>query len=116
VNLWATWCPPCVAEMPYFTQLHKEYAEKGVEVISVSADGKAAIANAVVPFQKKQQLPFAIQVLAEPNPDALTEVFGKELSGALPETFVYDKEGKLVKSWESEVTFEELEAAVKPLL
>ncbi len=116
VNFWATWCPPCIEEMPYFVELHNRYKDKGVVVISVSADSVDTIDKAVRPFAKDKALPFSVHVLADRDPDAVTAVIGKELSGALPETLVYDKEGALKKSFEGAVTLEELEAEVKPLL
>ncbi len=116
VNFWATWCPPCIEEMPYFVELHKRYKDKGVVVISVSADSVDTIDKAVRPFVKDKALPFSVHVLADRDPDAVTAVIGKELSGALPETLVYDKDGALKKFFEGDVTLEELEAEVKPLL
>jgi peroxiredoxin len=102
--------------MPYFVELHNRYKDKGVVVISVSADSVDTIDKAVRPFAKDKALPFSVHVLADRDPDAVTAVIGKELSGALPETLVYDKEGALKKSFEGAVTLEELEAEVKPLL
>lgn len=116
VNLWATWCPPCVEEMPYFVELFTKYKDKPLTFISVTADAKDTLESAVLPFQKKQALPFPIYLLDERDPDALTSVFGKELSGALPETLIYDKSGALKKVWEGEVTLAELEAEIGPLL
>lgn len=116
VNFWATWCPPCVSEMPYFAELYTKYADKPLSLLSLSADAKDTIDKAVIPFQKEKKLPFPIWVLDERDPDAFTEVLGKELSGALPETLIYSKDGELVKAWEGEVTLAQLEEVIAPLL
>lgn len=116
VNFWATWCPPCVSEMPHFAELYKKYAGKPLSLLSLSADAKDTIDKAVIPFQKEKKLPFPIWVLDERDPDAFSQVLGKELSGALPETLVYAKDGKLVKAWEGEVTLAQLEEVIAPLL
>ena len=116
VNLWATWCSPCVEEMPYFISLHKNYGAKGVELISISADAKDTIDTAVKPFQKDHALPFPIHVLSESNPDATHASAHKELSRSPPETLLLDKTGKLVNNWEGPVTYEQLEEAVKAQL
>ncbi|MFM1921681.1 MAG: hypothetical protein RLZZ303_3315 [Candidatus Hydrogenedentota bacterium] len=116
INFWATWCPPCVSEMPYFAELYTKYAGKPLSLLSLSADAKDTIEKAVIPFQKEKKLPFPIWVLDERDPDAFTAVLGKELSGALPETLIFSKEGELVKTWEGEVTLAQLEEVIVPLL
>lgn len=116
MNFWATWCPPCVEEMPYFVQLYNSYNGKGVELISISGDGKENLDSAVRSFQKDRSLPFAIHVISEQSPEALDAVLTKELTGALPETLIYDKDGKLAKQFEGPVTQQQLEDAVKALL
>lgn len=116
LNFWATWCPPCVSEMPYFAELYTKYAGKPLTLLSLSADAKDTIDKAVIPFQKEKKLPFPIWVLDERDPDAFTEFLGKELSGALPETLIYSKDGELVKAWEGEVTLAQLEEVIAPLL
>jgi len=116
LNFWATWCPPCVEETPYFVDIYKKYKDKDFVFISLSADGPAAKDKAVKNFQKKHALPFPVYVLNGLDPDQMKDVLGKELSGALPETLVYDKTGALKTSVEGGLTFEEMEAAIKPLL
>jgi len=116
LNFWATWCPPCVEETPYFVELYKKYKDKDFAFISLSADGPEAKDKAVKKFQEKHQLPFPVYVLDGLDPNELKEVLGKELSGALPETIVYDKTGALKTSVEGALSYEELEGMVKPLL
>jgi thiol-disulfide isomerase/thioredoxin len=116
LNFWATWCPPCVEETPHFVELYKKYKDKDFVFISLSADGPAAKDKAVTSFQKKHALPFPVYVLDGLDPDALKDVLGKELSGALPETLVYDKTGALKSSVEGGLSYDELEGMVKPLL
>jgi thiol-disulfide isomerase/thioredoxin len=87
VNIWATWCGPCVKEMPTLAALEKEYGPKGLKVIPVSVDrekdtdaAKAFIAkHAPLPFYQdaKTELPFAL------NPPAL----------GYPTSILYDKKG-----------------------
>ncbi|MBI1319964.1 MAG: redoxin family protein [Candidatus Hydrogenedens sp.] len=116
LNFWATWCPPCVAEMPQFIEFFKKYNEKGVEFLSLSADGAPQIDSAVVPYRDKMELPFPVYVLDEPDPAALTEAITAEPSGALPETYLYNADGKIVKVWSEEIDLEMLEKEVLPLL
>lgn len=116
VNLWATWCPPCVKEMPELAKLVEQYKGKPLEFISVSADAVDTIEKVVIPFHEKHALPFPVGVMNGQDMDAFSQALGKELSGALPETLVYGKDGKLVKAIESETDFAELDAIIAPLI
>ena len=56
VNFWATWCKPCVEELPYIEEIHTAYAEKPVKVILVSLDFPKQIESKLIPFLEKHQL------------------------------------------------------------
>ena len=98
VNVWATWCPPCVAELPGFIELYSDYGDK-VTFAFVANDEK----DRVVDFLEKKgyQLPVYFQASESP----------KELeSGSIPVTYIIDKEGKIVvnktgaANWNSDKT------------
>ncbi len=116
VNIWATWCPPCVAEMPEFVNLHNSYSRQELGLVSLSADDPATIGEKVKPFVTAKGMPFPVQVLSQVDPSVLAAALKAELSGGLPVTLIYDKEGDLVKNWEEPVTLEMLKAVVDPLL
>jgi thiol-disulfide isomerase/thioredoxin len=115
VNLWATWCPPCVAEMPHLAEFYQGYKDKAT-LVSLSADAADTIDSVVRPFQEKLRIPFPIHVLQERNPDVLGKSLSTELSGGLPVSLLYDGRGNLVKTWDGAVTLEMLKEAVDPLL
>jgi thiol-disulfide isomerase/thioredoxin len=114
LNVWATWCPPCIAEMPYFIEFHEKYHER-IPLISLSVDDPSTIASAVRPFHSSRKLPFPVYVLAERDPDELSKALKTEFSGAVPTTVLYDASGTAAKVWEGAVTFAELESAVNAL-
>ncbi len=116
INFWATWCPPCLAEMPYFIRFYEEYDQDKVLFLSITADHIDTLETAVRPYQEQENLPFPIYVLVGMDPTPYSEKIGFELSGALPVTIIYDNNGELVQSWEREIKYEELEEAVNPLL
>jgi peroxiredoxin len=86
VNFWATWCPPCREEMPDLQALYDEYKDQGLVVLSIS-DEKAA---EVSPFIAEQKISYP--VLLDPG-DKVRKQFTVE---GIPETFVYDRTGRLV--------------------
>ena len=116
VNLWATWCPPCVAEMPELARFYNGTKRADVTFVSVSANAPETIAGEVKPFVEKNKLPFPVSVLSKADPESLGKATGAEVSGAIPLTLVYDRTGKLQKTLEESVTFDSLMALVKPLI
>ncbi len=91
VNFWATWCGPCVHEIPDLVALNKEYTAKGALVIGISADRDDDALDLVSGFTKEKNVTYPIVI---DNGD-LEEAFGG-LRG-YPTTFYIDKTGKIVK-------------------
>ncbi len=113
VNLWATWCPPCIDEMPYFIELHQKHGGDGVKLVSLSLDDPDTLDSKVKAFQEKEQLPFDVYVLDESvDLQALDEPLGTTVEGVLPTTIVYGPDGQVDELFETPVTLEQLEAAV----
>lgn len=115
LNFWATWCPPCVEEMPDFVKFYNGMDREKVAFVSLSGDDVALIEKDIRKFQEKFKLPFPIHVLGEVEPDELYKALRTEISGALPTTLIYNREGVVVEHWEGMTTLEEIQAAVKPL-
>jgi thiol-disulfide isomerase/thioredoxin len=91
VNMWATWCAPCVAEFPDIVKLYQKYRAQGLEVIAVSFDADAPSA---IPFLDKQRADF-INLLKSPkqDDDVFMKTFDKGWLGALPASWVFDRKG-----------------------
>jgi len=96
VNFWATWCGPCVAEFPEFVALDEKYRSSGVNVIGISADEVADLQSKVVPFVRDAKARFPVYVQDVEDPQEMIDRVAKEWSGALPATFVFDRQGTLV--------------------
>ena len=58
MNFWATWCKPCIQELPFFEELYKNYSASGVKVVMVSLDFKRELETRVKPFVQKKQYGF----------------------------------------------------------
>ena len=93
INFWATWCGPCVKEIPDLVALNEEYAAKGALIIGISADRDDDALTLVSDFTTEHHVPYPIII---DNGD-LEEAFGG-LRG-YPTTFYVDKTGKIVKKF-----------------
>jgi peroxiredoxin len=89
VNIWATWCPPCVDEMPSMEKLYRKFKGKNFEILAVSIDEPGL--KAVAPFMKKSNLTFPALIDSE---GAVKAVYG--ITG-IPESFIIDQQGLLLK-------------------
>lgn len=113
VNLWATWCPPCVAEMPEFSDFHETADPAKVVLLAVSVDDSTRLVSTVVPFVKEHRITFPVHVLEGATPEELGAALGIDFSGAVPVTLLFSSTGTLVRRWEGEVTARELREALE---
>ena len=116
LNFWATWCAPCVAEIPELKAFYEEHKGDNLAFLAISLDSPDGIEDTVAPFVKDKKVPFPVYVLQERNLDVISKTVKQELAGVLPTTLIYDPKGKVNKTFEGGITKEDLEAVVKPLL
>ena len=90
LNIWATWCGPCRAEMPSIEQLHREYGPRGLKIVAVSVDDPGQQAN-VRKFARELGLTF--EILQDPTHD----IQRAYQTTGVPETFVLGKDGVIRK-------------------
>lgn len=100
VNMWATWCKPCIEEIPYFIKEVDEYNAKvgsggdSIQLLLVSLDFKEAFPEDISSFAKKRKFKASIVWLNETNADYFCPKIAPEWSGAIPATlFVNGKTG-----------------------
>jgi len=108
LDFWATWCPPCRAEIPGFVAIQKKYADKGFTVIGVSLDKQGP--SVVKPFMRELGMNYPV-VMGNPK---IAGDYG--FITAIPTTFVIDRRGDVVTAYEGfrdQATFESL---IAPLL
>ncbi|WP_231491732.1 TlpA disulfide reductase family protein [Pedobacter sp. Leaf170] len=110
VNFWATWCAPCVAELPNFEKLRISNLKKPVKVILVSLDFKSKLEKAVIPFVVKNNIKAEVFLLNEPNQQKYIERIDKKWSGAIPATLFVNK--RIRRFYEKEFTEVELNNAL----
>lgn len=111
VNFWATWCTPCVKEMPSFENLYRRFRSKGLTILAVSLDKSSS--SKVQEFADKYKLSFPVLLDTDGVAEKLYPSF------TIPFTYVVDKQGRVVarvdggKNWESLETFEAVEHLLK---
>lgn len=106
VNFWATWCGPCIKEMPGLMQLREEISQESLVMINVSLDYDA---KAVVKYIEKKKLNFP-NYIASPDLMELLEI------RAIPKMLLYDVDGMEVVSHEGYVPIEDLRPTIVELL
>lgn len=91
INFWATWCKPCVKELPYFDELHTSLKDKNVKVLLVSLDFPEKLESQLIPFVKKHNLSPQVILLDDPNENDWIPKVDESWSGALPATLIFNK-------------------------
>ncbi|THD66401.1 TlpA family protein disulfide reductase [Robertkochia marina] len=107
VNFWATWCKPCIEELPSFEKLNAKYNQENVTVVLVSLDFPSRAEELLIPFVENRNLKSHVLLLDDPKMNTWIPKVDKEWSGAIPATVIFnrDKRGFYEKSF----TFNELE-------
>ena len=111
INVWATWCGPCIIEYPDFLVLQRMYGARDFEFVSVSAD-KPEHHNKALKFLKEKQSGVKNYLFAKDDKYALIEAIDPEWNGALPYTLLVDDKGNKVFSHQGQVDFLELKRAI----
>lgn len=114
VNFWATWCPPCRAEIPEFVNFYNQMKAKGVQFVGISLDRDGD--SVVAPFVKEHKMTYPVVLGDEATANAYGGIRG------IPTTFIIDRKGNIVKKYvgmpaESEAGIKAaLMDVIKPLL
>jgi thiol-disulfide isomerase/thioredoxin len=116
LNMWATWCQPCVHEFPDLVKLDRKHRSRGVAVIGLSVDDPQQAQRLVPPFLAKQQAKFPIFITKSGDPSAIVRPFDKYWDGAIPITYFFDRTGKLKTRLQGARSLDAFEMALKPLL
>lgn len=110
INIWATWCAPCVEEFPYLVKLQQEYSDD-LQVIFVSADFPDSRDRAIE-FLKDQNVDWTTYFKTGKD-QPFIEMLSDRWSGALPFTKIISENGTVVTSWEQAAEYEKFERYIK---
>ena len=106
LNFWATWCPPCKAEIPDFIEVYSQYKDKGVEFLGVSSEQPSIVSD----FAKNFGINYPILI------DQSGKVFSAWGINSIPTTFIIDSESNIVYGQVGMMTKEKLTIAIEQVL
>ncbi len=116
INFWATWCGPCVKELPSFEKANEKFAEKGVDFTLVSIDFAEDLEKKVIPLAKKKDLKSNVMLLDDTNYDSWIHKVSENWDGAIPATLIVNSKKGTKKLLVGELTYEKLDSAISNAL
>lgn len=116
INFWATWCKPCVQEMPGFEKAREKYASKGVKFTLVSLDFKEDLKNKVIPFVKRKDIKSDVILLDNTKYDTWIGKVDEKWEGEIPATLFINKKKGVRYFIKGSVEFDELDQTIARLL
>lgn len=110
VNFWATWCGPCIKELPAIKSVEQKYADKKFRVLLVSLDFPKELTSRLEPFIKSKNITSDVFLLNDPNQNRWIDKVDTNWSGEIPFTLIYGKQFR--ESYSQTFTFEELDSII----
>jgi peroxiredoxin len=111
INVWATWCGPCVAEFPEFITINRMYRDREFELVTISADDPTA-SEKVLKFLKKKQASSTNYLFNSESKYELIEAIDPKWQGALPYTILVEPGGKIVYARQAAIDPEPLKKII----
>lgn len=116
INFWATWCKPCVEEIPYFQEEVSEHAGDSLQLLLVSVDFKDAFPAGIAREAKKRKFTYPIVWLNETNADYFCPKIDPRWSGAVPASLFINNKTGYRKFFEQQLSVDELRNEIKAIL
>jgi thiol-disulfide isomerase/thioredoxin len=112
LNFWATWCKPCIEELPWFEKVNGEYSVGPVRLILVNLDFNSKVESNVKPFITKRNIKSVVVHISDTDPNEWINKIDERWSGAIPATVLF-KNGKSIFFKEGSMTYEELKNVIE---
>lgn len=111
VNFWATWCKPCITELPYFEQINAEMKSEKFSVCLVNLDFNSKYKTSAVEFVRNRNIKSKVIHLNDTDPNKWINRIDSNWTGAIPATIIYEN-GKKIFFHEGEITYDELKSEI----
>lgn len=115
INFWATWCAPCVKELPYFEEVNKQLRDKNTEVILVSLDFPSQIETKLKPFLKRNKIKSKVILLDDSKMNTWVTKVSERWDGGIPATLIVNSSNYnfYPKPFKKEELFSEINKVLK---
>lgn len=113
INLWATWCEPCVEEFPDLIKLYKDYRDKNFVLVFISLDQPGDLKTKVIPFLKDNGVDFTTYINGFKKQEDMINSIDRNWDGAIPATYIFDNAGVITASLIGGKTYDEFLNEVK---
>ena len=115
INFWATWCAPCVKELPYFEEVNKQSKDNNTEVILVSLDFPSQIESKLKPYLKKNKIKSKVILLDDSKINTWVPKVSEQWDGGIPATLIVNSSNYnfYPKPFEKEELFTEINKVIK---
>lgn len=111
INFWATWCKPCIKEMPDFERINNDYRKEKVKVYLVSLDFPDKHEELLIPFLKEHKIKSEVVHLTDTDVNTWIDKVSPFWSGAIPATIIY--KGTSKEFYEKTLNYDELKKIVE---
>ncbi len=111
INFWASWCNPCIKEIPDFEKINAEYKNKKVKMILVSLDFPHQLESKVIPFIAEHQIKAEVVLLFDTNANQWINEVSSKWSGSIPATLIYKNDFRDFR--EGSYSYEELKQIIE---
>lgn len=115
INFWATWCKPCIEELPAFEQISAEYKTQKVKIILVSMDFKSKIDIQLKPYIQKNHIQSTVFVMDQTDSNIWINKVSTEWSGSIPAT-IFTLQSKQLSFHEGKYSYEELKQKIQSII
>ena len=116
INFWATFCVPCIKELPHFQQLAQQYKNNGIQLYLICLDVEDAYPKKIKDFTTRLKIKAPTFFLDETNADVFCPAVDESWSGAIPATLFINKKKGYRKFVEDELSKESLEVEIKKMI
>jgi thiol-disulfide isomerase/thioredoxin len=117
LDIWATWCSPCVEEFPYLAKWQDKYGRENLAIVAVSLDMEDDLPSKVIPFLRGQRTEgIDLLLYVGGNHDKMVNTIDPKWTGEAPALFLYDRSGRLRHSLSGEYKPAEVEDLIEKLL
>jgi thiol-disulfide isomerase/thioredoxin len=116
ISFWATYCTPCLAEIPYFEKIVTKYKNDSVTILLVSLDMEEQYPEAIASMITKMKFASTVVWLNETNADYFCPKVDSSWSGALPSTLFVNNKTGYHKFFEEKIPADKLDAEIKPMI